>query len=175
MIVEVTNKLIINYRAATRVGGRKAWCELPYPGHKKGCPNFPTLCCFPKVVDYYDLSKPHWFVIVPFAIGKFATRMKEKHPEWSERQCRCVLYWQNAVRKQLRIKCSEFIGNQDLIYHMIPEAMGVNVMLTMRKNLRLTIAIKPKHMVRKIALVGSPGKYHHKEDVCNLKNLGQDE
>jgi len=163
MIVEVTNKLIINYRAATRVGGLKAWCELPYPGHPKGCPNYPNKCCFPKVGEYYDLTKPHWFAIVEFNIGEFADKMKKKHPEWSERQCRCVLYWQNGVRSQLDVKCKSFIGNKDLIYHKIPEAMGVNVMLTMRKNLKLDIAIKPVHMVRKIALIGSPGPHHDKE------------
>jgi len=174
MIVEVTNKLIINHRAESRVGGRKAWCELPYPGHKKGCPNFPILCNFPKVEEYYDLSKPHWFAIMPFDIAQFAAKMKAKHPKWTEKQCRCVLYWQNTVRKHLRNKCSQFIGNKDLIFHLIPEGMGVNVMLTMRRNLKLEIEIKPVNIVRKIALIGSPGRYHRKEDICDLQKFGQE-
>jgi len=163
MIIEVTNKLIINYRAAKRIGGQKAWCELPYPGHPKGCPNYPSKCNFTKVEEYYDLSKPHWFSIIEFNIGQFAAKMKAVHPEWSDRQCRCVLYWQNGVRKLLNDECKQFIGAKNLICHKVPEAMGVNVMLTMRKSLGLNIAIKPVYTVRKIALIGSPGPYHSKE------------
>ena len=40
MIVNITGKLAINYRANKRINGKPSWCELPYPGHKKGCPNY---------------------------------------------------------------------------------------------------------------------------------------
>lgn len=154
MILEVTDKLVINYRASERINGRPAWCELPYPGHKKGCPNYGKGCPLPRVGDYFDLSRPHWFAIIRFDILDFSIRMKTKHPHWTERQCRCVLYWQNGVRKKLDEYCRKFIGDHDLIFHKIPEAMGVNVILTMRK-LKQPIEMKPEFSVCKIALIGS--------------------
>lgn len=155
MIIEITNKLEINYRASERINGQKAWCELPYPGHKKGCPNYGKGCPLPHVDNYFDLSKPHWFAITKFDLKNHVQKMKGGHPKWSERQCRCVLYWQNGVRKELDKTCREFIQNKNLIFHKIPEAMGVNVILTLKK-LKIPIEIKPKNFVHKVALIGSP-------------------
>jgi len=156
MIVDVTNKLIIDPRAHSRVNGEPAWCELPYPGHKKGCPNYGKGCPLPKVDVYFDLTMPHWFAIHRFDLKAHVERMRDKHPEWSDRQCRCVLYWQNGVRKSLNIECSDFIlQHRGLVYHKIPEAMGVNVILTM-KIIDQQIIIKPIDEVCKVALIGSP-------------------
>jgi hypothetical protein len=155
MIVEITNKLEINFRASERINGKKAWCELPYPGHKKGGPNYGKGCPLPRVNKFSDLSKPHWFAIIKFDLKGHVEKMKNKHPDWSDRQNRCVLYWQNGVRSKLNKICQEFIGNKDLIYHKIPEAMGVNVILTMKK-LNIPIEIKPVNTVHKITLIGSP-------------------
>jgi hypothetical protein len=155
MIIEVTNKLIINYRAHERINGKKAWCELPYPRHKKGCPNYGKSCPLPRVGTVFDLLKPHWFAIIRFDLISHIQRMKNLHPGWSYNQCKCVLYWQNGIKKQLDNICKEFIQIKDknLIYHKIPEAMGVNVILTMKK-IGHPIEIKPKNIIHKIALIG---------------------
>lgn len=155
MIVNTTGKLAIDYHASERIDGQKAWCELSYPGHKKGCPNYGKSCPLPRVKTYFDLTKPHWFAIVKFNLEFHAIKMKYFHPGWSERQCRCVLYWQGSVRKLLDKECVSFINGRNLIWHKIPEAMGVDVMLTM-KNIGLYIETKPKIIVRKIALIGVP-------------------
>ena len=112
------------------------------------------------------MTKPHWFAIQEFNLADHVERMGSLHPEWSYKQCRCVLYWQNGVRKELDLKSQSFILSEvlinklpepgKLIYHKIPEAMGANVMLTM-KRLKLPIEIKPVKIVRKIALIGYPG------------------
>lgn len=155
MIIEVTGKLEIDYRASERIDGEKAWCELPYPGHKKGCPNYGKGCPLSRVEKYFDLTKPHWFAITRFNLLGHAEKMKALHPLWTDRQCRCVLYWQNGVRKILNKMCEEFIRGRNLIYHKIPEAMGVHVIKTMRK-LGQPIETKPKDTVCKVALMGSP-------------------
>lgn len=156
MIIDVTNKLVINYHASERIDGHKAWCEFPYPGHKDGCPNYGKTCPLPRVETYFDLSQPHWFAIVRFDLHSHVVRMSEMHPKWSDRQCRCVLYWQNKVKGRLDRLCQCWIWdrNEDLIWHKIPEAMGINVILTMKK-IGQPIEIKPKIEVCKIAMIGT--------------------
>ena len=152
MIIEVTNKLAVNLNV-------RNWCKFPYPGHPNGCPNFgKSKTCPPKVgivTEIFDLGKPHWFAVMEFDIAYHADRMKNLHPQWSEKQCRCCLYWQNTVRKNLRIMCDDFIGSKNFYaYTLIPEAMGVNVFRTAHRvgvMLRRVIV----HKLYKIALIGS--------------------
>jgi len=60
--------------------------------------------------------------------------MKELHPKWSDKQARCVLYWQSSVRKKLLAEAKTFLkNNTDLILIEIPEANGVNVFRTCEK------------------------------------------
>lgn len=150
-IHEVTGRMVIDHRA-------REWCKLPYPGHPKGCPNIGEKPdCPPKaplVEDWLDLSRPHWFIIEDFDISAFAERMKEKHPDWTDRQCRCVLYWQNIPRKHLREAIEDFQRmHPGTISTLLPEAMGVHVIKTARE-LGVPIKAKPNGTVFKIALVG---------------------
>ena len=151
MIIDVTGTLCIQYSV-------RHWCKLPYPGHPKGCPNYgksdvcPPKVCF--VSEFIDLNMDHYFVVEKFDLGSFAKSMKEKHPHWSDKQCKCCLYWQNGVRKRLKSKCSTFIQDRPgYIYTLIPEAMGVNVFQTAHRH-NLMISRKNPIVVYKIALVG---------------------
>jgi len=151
--IDITGQLIINLKA-------REWCQLPYPGHPKGCPNYDkSPKCPPQapvVTDHFNLTKQHWFVVVKFNLAEHMTRMKTKHPEWTEKQCRCCLYWQNTVRKQLRIGIQQLQSKYpNIVSTLLPEAMGVNVMVTARK-LGIPIEVKPTEFVHKIALVGYP-------------------
>ena len=151
MIKEVTDRLIINYNART-------WCKLPYPNHPKGCPNYgKNKTCPPKIGKInklFDLSKQHWFVIAEFDLKFQAKRMKEKHPDWTERQCVCCLYWQGGVRKRLHTESKEFCFSKiGTVYNMCPEAMGIDVIKTMQQ-FKIPIQRNPKNMIYKVALVG---------------------
>jgi hypothetical protein len=157
-IVALNNKLVFDKRV-------REWCKLPYPGHAKGCPNIDKSWQCPNkigfVYDIFDLLMPHWFVIVRFEIGSFAARMQYTHPEWSDKQCRCCLYWQNTVRKELRKVCERFVlSHEDLYYTLIPEAMGVHVFMTMNR-LGYRMRRNPKDYLYKVALIGydKKGKY----------------
>ena len=144
------NDLRVNLKA-------REWCKLPYPGHPKGCPNYgKKLTCPPEaplIYEHFDLQDLY-LIAVEFDLAKHILYMKEKHPNWTDRQARCVLYWQNGVNKKLKEKCKAFCQlNPDMITTMCPEAMGVNV-ITTAKRCGLPIDLKPKNKVYKIALAG---------------------
>lgn len=135
----------------------REWCLLPYPNHPKGCPNYnrkdecPPLA--PVIKDFIDLKKKKWFLVAKFNLQAHADKMKAKHSHWTDKQARCVLYWQGSVRKQLTDACKELILNTSLVFTLIPEAMGIQVIKTAKK-LNIPIKTRPKDFVYKIALIG---------------------
>uniref|UniRef100_A0A6M3KBC7 Uncharacterized protein n=1 Tax=viral metagenome TaxID=1070528 RepID=A0A6M3KBC7_9ZZZZ len=152
MILKTTNKLVIDYRA-------REWCKMPYPDHPKGCPNYDKKEGCPTSVqlveDYFDLTKDHYFVVVQFDLGSHIEKMKGKHPKWSDRQARCVLYWQGSVNKILKEECKLHTFQQaGLLSNLCPEAMGVNVIKTC-KALGLPIKPRPTDTVFKVAMLGA--------------------
>jgi hypothetical protein len=152
MILDVTGNLIINDFMRNKA------CKLPYPDHKKGCPNWnKKIGCPPNspfVSEFIDLTRPHFFVLIEFDLKAHVQRMKEKHPGWSDRKCRCVLYWQQSALKKLKDEIDIFIHKHpDSRITYCPEAMGVNVICTARK-LGIPIKTRPTNTVYKVALVG---------------------
>jgi len=150
MILNTSSNLVVDYRA-------RDWCKLPYPDHPNGCPNYnKKQGCPPQaplIERYFNLHKDHFFVIVIFNLGHHVNKMLEKHPNWSERQARCVLYWQGTVNKQLRLECEGYAKQFNLVYNSCPEAMGVDVIKTC-KNLGLPIKQQPSNIVFKIGMLG---------------------
>jgi hypothetical protein len=143
--------LVVDYRA-------REWCKLPYPDHPKGCPNYGKKpACPPNaplINEFIDLNKTIWFVVVKFNLGEHTKRMRIKYPNWSDRQARCVLYWQPRVNKRLKYLCKSYSeGIENSVYTTCPEAMGVNVIQT-SKTLGIPIHSRPKDVVYKIGLIG---------------------
>ena len=140
--------------------GMRAMCVRPYPGHKRGCPNFNGRSnCPPKaglIEKVLDLSAPVWAVWVTFDLAAHAERMRQAHPEWSRQQLVNCLYWQGGVRKELHDETEVFLaGHPGCIALDCPEACGVNVTATM-----LAIGVElqwpPVALVHKVAIVGTP-------------------
>jgi len=134
----------------------RAWCKLAYPGHPNGCPNFGKRAgCPPHSLLFEQLVRPPFtLVAVKFNLEEHAKRMKEKHPAWSDRQARCVLYWQAGVDKRLREACEKTaseIPNSLIIYK--PEAAGVHVFETCRK-IGLVLERNPHKILWKVAIIG---------------------
>jgi len=155
-------KLIITHRTWR-------WCQLSYPGHPKGCQNYgKKQGCPPDVSmidEVLDMEKPYYFIYSEFDLAAHEKRMKEKHPKWSDKQARCVLYWQGAARKKLRrairdfyLNCKDIINSSGVRYpHMIwecPEAYGVNVYATAAAHGLKLERIKGLKICRHVALVG---------------------
>ena len=133
-------------------------CVRPYTNHPKGCPNFgKRVTCPPQVRminEVFDISKGFWIVWIDFDFKSHCDKMKRKHPNWSQRQIECCLYWQGTANKMLRKSVV------DMVYYLdgwqvsyCPEAMGVNVTATM-KNIGAELEWPPKNIVRKVALFG---------------------
>lgn len=138
------------------------WCQLPYYNHPKGCPEYgkKEICPpkAPKFEDYFDINASLFIIFNEFNLKNFASGMHEKHPDLSDKQCRCCLYWQKQVRESLRVKTILFekIWLKDPCYShtFCPEAMGLNVFATARlSGLKLD---KTKNITtdRHIAIVG---------------------
>lgn len=152
-LLDITNRLCLD----NRVG---QWCQLPYPGHPRGCPNYGKrgVCppFAPAVTDFFNLQKRHWFLITEFPFGQYLEQMRDKHPSWSERRLRCLLYWQGHVRKIQYQQIDKFRSQSpDTVFSLLPEAMGINVILTLIR-FGVDIEVKPQKKVLKVALVGYP-------------------
>ena len=141
-------------------------CALPYPNHPKGCPNFrkratcpPTI---PMLAEVFDLVYPMIAIWEPFDFGGHVERMRVAHPDWSQRQLECCLYWQGTARAALNITIHEFLygyartakpSAPPLFVTTCPEAMGVNVTETM-KSLGVVLEWPPKKFTHHVALAG---------------------
>ncbi|MCK5015297.1 MAG: hypothetical protein KAS66_15920 [Candidatus Omnitrophica bacterium] len=153
-IYKVNGFLEVDYKC-------RGFCKIPYYNHPKGCPSFGKYeHCPPQaplVKDAFDFSQEMYFVIEEFNLKRHVERMHIRHPHWSLRQCRNLLYWQGGVRKRLRTKTEEFIErrNNGMTYTLLPEAMGVMVINTAIA-LGIPIERTPENKVIKISLVGHP-------------------
>ena len=110
-------------------------CRLPYPDHPKGCPNFGMRAACPpeapKFLDHFNDSEV-WAIWNEFDFAAHCARMRKKHPEWSQRQVECCLYWQGTARKQLEAEIWKFTwGHPKFSVTRCPEAMGVNITASM--------------------------------------------
>jgi len=138
----------------------RGMCCLPYEGHPRGCPNYGVSArCPPKVAnlaDAYDLDGPFYVVWSAFPLGEHVAAMRARHPEWSERQLRCVLYWQGTARKRLRAEVAVFRGERpevDWLVETTPEAMGLDVTRTVEQA-GLVLPWPPGDVVYHVALAG---------------------
>ncbi len=141
----------INYKA-------REWCMLPYPDHPKGCPNYGNRSTCPPTVplleQVYNLSRPSYLVVVEFDLATHVRAMMIRHPDWTERQAKCVLYWQGTVNKQLRVEVGSYLKIiPNLVVTLCPEAIGLNVIATAQLA-GVPIRSKPVDKVFKIAFMG---------------------
>lgn len=155
-------------------------CKTPYPNHPKGCPNYGKRDTCPpkmkKIEDLFDISDGIWLVWVEFDFASHVNRMAQLHPNWSQRQKECCLYWQGGVNKKLREESKRILQEVSKKYTPVykqprlkisycPEAMGINVTATMKniqfdmdtwppKQIKIALEWPPKNVVRKVAIIG---------------------
>jgi hypothetical protein len=107
-----------------------------------------------------DLSRPVWAVWTTFPLAEHMARLAAAHPAWTDRQLRCVLYWQPAARKALREVVGEFLRKSwdRLTIHIAvcPEANGCNLTETMKTASRGPIILQwpPMDLAYQIVLAG---------------------
>ena len=149
--VDVTGALRLNAHTAQ-------WCQLPYPDHPNGCPQYGQRdCCppqAPSIDDFIDLARQHWFLITEFDLAQYLKTMAEKHPDWTPKRLRCLLYWQGSIRKEQRDNIAVFHTEHTGTAHtLLPEAMGVNVLATLT-HVGIEVEKHPETKILKVALVG---------------------
>jgi predicted metal-binding protein len=140
----------------------RAICTQAYPNHPKGCPNFnkaskcpPQLPTIDKLINL-DIRGPIYAIFNRYDFKAHCDKMRVKHPEWSQRQVECCLYWQGTARKNLREKIRAFIWKHphyDIV--SCPEGAGVNITETM-KNAGIELEWPPVNYTYQVALAGIP-------------------
>ena len=136
----------------------RKWCLYPYLGHPSGCPNYDKKKCLlttPLIDSYLDLNSPLYAVYSEFNLEEHIRRLKRKHPNWSERQLKCVLYWQGSSRKMLRENISK--AQSKFLFTKIitcPEWLGVNVYATLKLAGLYLDKIKSLKICRHVAICG---------------------
>jgi len=137
-------------------------CCKPYEGHPRGCPNFgkASRCppAAPHLYQVFDKAGPFYAIYSAFPLGEHVARMRSAHPDWSDRQLRCVLYWQGTARKRLRSEVAAFRAEhpeREWLVEETPEAMGLQVFDTMAKA-GVPLPWPPVDLAYHVALAGPP-------------------
>ena len=139
-------------------------CVKPYPNHPGGCPNFNKKpgCppAAPRLTEAFDLEQPCYAIWTSFNFGAHVAAMRVKHPDWSQRQLECCLYWQPKARKLLEAVIAAFrqahnTNETCLRVERCPEAMGLDVTATMAK-LGVVLEWPPQHYTTHVAFAGTP-------------------
>lgn len=134
-------------------------CTRPYPGHPHGCPNFNRRdTCPPKaplLEELLDLDQPVYAVWNCFNLRQHAARMQHLHPQWSDRQVYCCLYWQPTARKLLRGQLQVLLRKHKyLLVVPCPEGAGVDVTATMASR-KIHLQWPPRTFAYQVALAGT--------------------
>jgi hypothetical protein len=144
---------------AVKPRGFKGWCQLPYPKHPKGCPNYgKRVDCPPNQPYFLDVYKPG--VKVAFLNFDFETYLewrKSQHPNWTDRALRNPWHFQSHLDANLEkeIKKLKEAGGCAPVY--TAEAMGINMHLTC---LRAGVGLEwpPKKTMYRVAILAQPIK-----------------
>jgi predicted metal-binding protein len=141
------------------------WCQLPYPDHPNGCPNYgKSPLCPPRSPffnkDIYEKKELYLFYMI-FEFDRYKQAMRNEKPDWTEKQIACVLYWQSSVKLRLKqaIYDKTIVKNRFCIFgcgsgfdgHYSMEAVGINVVMTL-KHLKIDFEVKPKNKIVLCAL-----------------------
>jgi hypothetical protein len=142
--------------------GVRALCVRPYSLHPRGCPNVGKCDrCPPQAPLFnnaFDLEQPVYAVVNEFDLAGHIVRMKERNPNWSDRQLRCVLYWQPKARKQLDGRIRRALASdrcRGYAATWCPEGMGVDVTATLELA-GITLEWPPDRLARQVAFLGKP-------------------
>ncbi len=157
--IDVIDKSTIVFTPKTR-----DWCRLPYPGHPRGCVNYGKHDTCPCNTPYRAdiLEKHDRFVLVhaTFDINAYAGKMREIHPDWSEKQLRNSRHWQSQLKSKMKKKIAGvhhdelfgagggFMGRPSM------EAAGIFVFATLRRN-KIPFDVKAKKFIKMVCLLVS--------------------
>jgi hypothetical protein len=123
--------------------------------------------------ETFDRKAVGWCVWEEFDLAAHAARMKEAHPDWTDYQCRNVLYWQGAVKKKRNERVHEWFRRKGLWgqYAGITEGFCINVYATLRHAGLPLDPIKNIQQMKKLCFI-----VKYKEDgpaIAEQKKVGR--
>jgi hypothetical protein len=146
------------------------YCVQPYYNHPRGCPNVGRKPGCPpasvRIETVMAMDKPMWVVWNEFDLAAHRLRMLDKHPNWTDRQQDCCLYWQNSARKQLRRIVDRFLAEHlmESFNHACvlwtPEANGVDVTGTMAA-CGVSLEWPVRTLARQVVVIGYAQEIKH--------------
>lgn len=128
------------------------------------CYNIPE---FDFINDVGMYSK-YYLIYAQFNFKKYKEIRKKEHPEWSERQIGCVLYWQNSIKRLLKQYIEKIRKNTFSLFYIFGcgsgfnltfqkttysmEAATINVFSTCKLN-GIKLEIKPQNIIHLVCLL----------------------
>lgn len=155
----------------------RKWCALPYPNHKKGCPNYDKKdTCPNKIPLMEDLTEKYryfYLLTADFDFKEYKNRRKNDNESLSEVQVKNLLYWQKTVKNVLFNNAVKICKNNNFVdifllmcgsgmkddrfeQEKIPsmEAVGIDVFNIYRNN-EIEFELKPVNKVVLSSLICS--------------------
>lgn len=145
--------------AVVKPRGFNRWCQLPYPKHPNGCPNFGNRSdCPPNLPYFLDIFKPGVKVAsLRFDFDAYLNWRREAHPTWTDRALRNPRHFQNHLNADLEREIEKLDEDGEFVPVYTAEAMGLNAHLTcLRAGIRLEWP--PTKLMYRIAILAQPIK-----------------
>lgn len=156
----------------------REWCLRPYLDHPKGCINYSK--CISEETPFFDdivkmLVLTKFFLIyADFNFAKYIENRRAINPKKSERQIKCLLYWQNSIKGMLRAEiigiynynhllnnpCKFYVMGCGSVEYLLGrkvysmEALGINVFSTCKLN-KIELERDPKEKIKLNCLICS--------------------
>jgi len=182
MIEQLVEIKELEIEEKTIILSNEIFCKRPYPNHPNGCPNYnpnynpfcpPNTKLFEKKYDKYLIV----YAKLNFK-GYVNNRLKD-HPDWTDKQAKCVLYWQGSVKKLLKIHLKKYSGIYELYgcgsgFNGSPsmEAVGINVFSTMKLN-GIKLELHPSNYVYLVCLLCFKGEIKARGTQSSLERFYQ--
>jgi hypothetical protein len=156
-----------------------SYCKLRYPDHPQGCPNVGKCLHPPDAAKKIQTAQQIRLYVVKFNLEKHVVKMKETNPVFTDKQARCVLYWQNTVKKAIRMTIEQIYSPGDYVLGcgsgfkiggqlcQSMEAAGIHVFKTLT-NLQIDFEEKP---VKNVTMVSLIARYPQTLKPTFLKNI----
>jgi len=110
-LVKTRKENIIRYKEV------KCLCSRKYPRHNKGCPNIEKCKNIPFFDDIKRTETRYYYLLFAnFNYEKYQELRKLDNPSLTMNQVRCVLYWQNSIKKILKQRIEYLVENNSLYY-----------------------------------------------------------
>ncbi len=134
------------YQAACLKCGGSFRHGCPNYGKKEGCPPRRLFS------EDYDLDKLIYLISTDFDLEPHTGKIRETHPNWTEKAVYNPRYWQATARKLHALDVENFLlGHSGYVVERTPEGSGINVDALCRK-FGIVLEWPPRKLTRLISI-----------------------